>query len=157
MKQAAAFAVGFHEPNVVVLEIVFFGFDGAADGINDAAVGSEAEGGDFVVDILERLVEILRASSAIQKEQVKKKNSNTEASWKTSRLGLENEDASFLVDGPRRGWRRGCGPVKSEQHGFSDGLEFHEFDASVVGIVEIELPFAVAADFGLLRRASRRL
>ncbi len=29
-------------------------------------------------------------------------------------------------------------------------LELHEFDAGVVGIVEIELPFAVAADFGLL-------
>ena len=26
--------------------------------------------------------------------------------------------------------------------------EFHEFDASFVGVVEIELPFAVAADFG---------
>ena len=30
-----------------------------------------------------------------------------------------------------------------------DGLEFHEFDAGVVGIVEVELPFAVPADFGL--------
>src|SRR5712691_6550364 len=33
--------------------------------------------------------------------------------------------------------------------GLLHGCEFHEFDARVVGIVEIELPFAVAADFGL--------
>ena len=30
-----------------------------------------------------------------------------------------------------------------------DGFEFHKFDAGVVGIVEVELPLAVAADFGL--------
>ena len=34
--------------------------------------------------------------------------------------------------------------------GFFDGGEFHELDAGVVGVVEIELPFAIAADFGLL-------
>ena len=34
--------------------------------------------------------------------------------------------------------------------GLLRGREFHEFDAGVVGIVEIELPFAAAADFGLL-------
>ncbi len=28
------------------------------------------------------------------------------------------------------------------------GSEFHEFDASVVGIIEVELPFAVTADLG---------
>ena len=32
---------------------------------------------------------------------------------------------------------------------FLDGLKFHEFDASVVGVVDVELPFAVTADFGL--------
>ena len=31
---------------------------------------------------------------------------------------------------------------------FLNGLKFHEFDAGVVGIVKIELPFAAAADFG---------
>src|SRR2546430_14201041 len=31
---------------------------------------------------------------------------------------------------------------------FFGGLELHEFDASVVRVVEIELPFAVAADLG---------
>jgi len=63
LEQAAALAVDFLEPDVVVLEIVFFGFDVAAGGIDDAAVGSEREGGDFIVDVLEGLVEILRASS----------------------------------------------------------------------------------------------
>ena len=33
--------------------------------------------------------------------------------------------------------------------GLFDGFEFHEFDAGIVGVVEIELPFAVAADFRL--------
>src|SRR2546429_8978230 len=33
--------------------------------------------------------------------------------------------------------------------GLLRGCEFHEFNAGVVGIVGIELPFAVAADFGL--------
>ena len=61
LEKAAALAVGFLEPDVVVLEIVFFGFDVAADGIDDAAVGSKREGSDFIVDVLERLVEILGA------------------------------------------------------------------------------------------------
>jgi len=61
LEKAAALAVVFLEPDVVVLEIVFFGFDVAADGIGDAAVGCEAEGGDFFVDVLEGLVEILGA------------------------------------------------------------------------------------------------
>ena len=33
-----------------------------------------------------------------------------------------------------------------------DGSEFHEFDAGVVGVVEIELPLTIAADFGRLGR-----
>ena len=32
---------------------------------------------------------------------------------------------------------------------FLDGRKFHEFDAGGIGVVEIELPFAVAADLGL--------
>src|SRR3981189_2309038 len=32
----------------------------------------------------------------------------------------------------------------------SFGSELHEFDARVVGVVEIELPFAVSAEFGFL-------
>src|SRR2546428_13901848 len=32
--------------------------------------------------------------------------------------------------------------------GFLNGREFHKFDTGVVGIVEVELPFAVAADLG---------
>src|SRR6266571_2778119 len=32
--------------------------------------------------------------------------------------------------------------------GFLNGSEFHEFDASVIGVVEVELPLAVAANLG---------
>src|SRR5580658_9660525 len=35
--------------------------------------------------------------------------------------------------------------------GFLDWLEFHEFDAGLVGVVDVELPFAVAPDLGLFR------
>ncbi len=41
LEKAAALAVGFLKPDVVVLKIVFFGFDIAASGIDDAAVRSE--------------------------------------------------------------------------------------------------------------------
>src|SRR6266487_329534 len=37
--------------------------------------------------------------------------------------------------------------------GFLNGLEFHEFDAGVVGIIEVELPLAVAADLGFFGAA----
>lgn len=52
LKEAASFAVGVLNPDIVVLQIVFFSFDVAADGVGDASVGSEAEGGDFFVDVL---------------------------------------------------------------------------------------------------------
>src|SRR5215469_26052 len=41
----------------------------------------------------------------------------------------------------------GAGVVRTAR--FLDRSEFHQFDACSVGIVEIELPFAVAADFWL--------
>lgn len=62
LEQTAALAVGVLDPDIIVLQIVFLGFDVAAHGIDDAAVGSEREGGNFVVDILERFVEVLSAS-----------------------------------------------------------------------------------------------
>jgi hypothetical protein len=67
LEKAAAFAVGFLEPDIVVLKIVFFCFDVVADGIDDAAVGGEAESGDFFIDGLERFVEILSASRGNEK------------------------------------------------------------------------------------------
>ena len=77
LEQAAALAICFLDPDVIVLEIVFFGFDVAANGIDDAAVGSERESGDFVVDILERLVEILRASLRNETAAEREKNQRT--------------------------------------------------------------------------------
>ena len=35
--------------------------------------------------------------------------------------------------------------------GFFLGSEFHEFDAGLVGVVYVELPFTVAAEFGFFR------
>jgi hypothetical protein len=61
LQDAAAFAVGVLNPDVVVLQIIFFGFDVAAHGIGDAAIGGEAERGNLLVDILQRLFEILGA------------------------------------------------------------------------------------------------
>ncbi len=61
LENAAALAIGVLNKDVVVLKVVFFGFDVAADGVDDAAVGGEAESGDLVVDVLERLVEVLGA------------------------------------------------------------------------------------------------
>jgi hypothetical protein len=76
LEKAAALAVGFLKPDVVVLEIVFFGFDISADGIDDAAVGREAEGGDFFVDVLERFVEVLSAGLRHEKTAKNEKDQN---------------------------------------------------------------------------------
>jgi hypothetical protein len=60
-EEAFAFAAGFEEPDVIALEIVFFGFEHAADGKDHVAVGSVGEGGDFLVDVGNGLVEVLGA------------------------------------------------------------------------------------------------
>jgi hypothetical protein len=60
-EETLAFAAGFEEPDVVALEIVFFGFEHAADGEDDVAIGSVGEGGDFFVDVGYGLVEVLSA------------------------------------------------------------------------------------------------
>jgi len=54
------------------------------------------------------------------------------------------------IDGSRRKGRSwfGMRPSILGATGLLDGHEFHEFDEGVVRVVEIELPFAVAADFG---------
>jgi hypothetical protein len=38
------------DPDVVALEVELFGFEEAADGVNDSAVGSVGESGDVVVN-----------------------------------------------------------------------------------------------------------
>jgi len=58
-EEALAFAAGFEEPDVVALEIVLFGFEHAADGEDDVAVGGVGEGGDFLVDVGYGFVEVL--------------------------------------------------------------------------------------------------
>ena len=68
-EKAAALAAGVLEPNVIVLELVELGLETAIDGVGDAAVGAEGEGGDFFVDGLERLVEILGAGRRQEAER----------------------------------------------------------------------------------------
>jgi hypothetical protein len=50
-EQAAALAVGILEPDVIMLEVVFLGFEIAMDGEGDAAIGGIGEGGDVFVDV----------------------------------------------------------------------------------------------------------
>jgi hypothetical protein len=68
-KEAAALAVRFLEPDIVVVEVVEFGFEATMNRIGDAAVGGEGEGGDVLFDGLERLVEILGAGRGREKEK----------------------------------------------------------------------------------------
>src|SRR6266403_2442613 len=61
-EETAALAAEVLNPDVVVLErVVNFCFHSAINGVNDAAVGGVGEGGDVLVDGLERFVEILGA------------------------------------------------------------------------------------------------
>ena len=75
LQDAAALAISVLNKDVVVLKVVFFGFDVAANGVDDAAVGREAKSGDLFVDVLEGFVEILSAgvrNSAAANDKKKK-------------------------------------------------------------------------------------
>jgi hypothetical protein len=74
LEEAAALAVGVLDPDVVVLQIVFFGLDVVPDGVGDAAIGGEREGGDFFVDVLDGLVEILSPCGWNENTAAYKKN-----------------------------------------------------------------------------------
>ena len=53
----ASLAVWLVNPDVVVLEVVKLGFELVIGGKSDGVVGTEGEGGDFVVDGMKRIVE----------------------------------------------------------------------------------------------------
>jgi len=137
-EESAALAVGFLEPDIVVLEVVGSCFEFAIDGIDDAAVGGVGEGGDFVVDGLERFVKILGAGGK-----------GTAAGEKTEQRAELAEPSGSGCESRGRSWFRARAGVFGTA-GFLRGREFHKFDTSVVGIVEVELPFTAAADFGFL-------
>src|SRR5579883_127076 len=59
LEDAATLAAGFLDPDIVVLEVVLLGLKAAIYGVNDAAIGGKGEGGDFVVDGLQRLIDFL--------------------------------------------------------------------------------------------------
>ena len=106
LEQTAALAVSFLDPDVVVLQIVFFGFDIAANGIDDAAVGSERESGDFVVDVLEGLVEILSVNSRNENTAAEEKNQRTET-LEVDELGWKAERGHGWGWGAVYGWQQG--------------------------------------------------
>jgi hypothetical protein len=58
-EKTSALAVRVLNPDVVVLEVVKLGFEAVIDGKSDGVVGTEREGGDFVVDGMKRIVEVL--------------------------------------------------------------------------------------------------
>src|SRR5207302_602507 len=56
-EKMASLAVWLVNPDVVVLEVVKLGFELVIGGKSDGVVGTEGEGGDFVVDGMKRIVE----------------------------------------------------------------------------------------------------
>src|SRR5712692_491622 len=64
--------------------------------------------------------------------------------------GCESKGKSWLGGHLRSGLRPGMRTGIVGAAGFLHGSEFHQFDTGVVRVVEIELPFAVAADLGFL-------
>ncbi len=60
-EKAVALAVGFLEPDVVVLEVVELGLEPVINGKRDGVVGAEGKGGDFGLDGAEGIVEVLSA------------------------------------------------------------------------------------------------
>src|SRR5882724_286054 len=112
-EKAAALARGVLQPDVVVFEVVELGFETAVDGIDDAAVGSVGESGDLFVDGLQGLVEILSFGGwqrAAAHDRTYERTKTAEQAKSAERKGAGH----FL--GP------GCGPVNSEQQGFSLGV-----------------------------------
>ncbi len=112
-EETTALAARILKPNIVVLEVVFFGLEMAIDGIGDAAVGGVGEGGDFLVDGLEWLVEILSFGGrqrAAAHDGTHERTETTEPTKAAERTGTSH------CLGP------GCGPVYSEQQGFCTGV-----------------------------------
>ena len=85
-EDAAAFAARFLDPDVVVLEVVLFGFEVVVDGKGDAAVGSKREGGDFFVDGGGRLVEILGVGGGADRRANTEDAENTEGTEKRRKI-----------------------------------------------------------------------
>ena len=113
-EKAAALAAGVLEPDVVVFEVVELGFEFAVDGVDDAAVGSVGEGGDFFVDGLEGLVEILGSRALWKEEKEREEEKKINAESETRRRG-RREDWLMAWDDPRcrdcsRAAARACTP-----------------------------------------------
>src|SRR5205085_6312029 len=88
LEKAVAMAASILDPDVVVLEVVALGFQFVIDGKGDGVVGTEGEGGDFVVDGAERILEVLGASGRGEEREKKNINAeNPEETQRTRRVG----------------------------------------------------------------------
>src|SRR5260370_19347887 len=113
-EETAALAASVLDPDVVVLKrVVDFCFPLAIDGIDDASVGGVGEGGDFFVDGLEGLVEILGAGG-------RQRAAAYEGTDQRAKTAEPAKSAYGTGTGHCLG--PGCGPVNSEQQGFCAGL-----------------------------------
>src|SRR2546430_150435 len=144
-EKTAALAVGVLEPGVIVLEVVELGFEVAMNGIDDAVVGSKREGSDVFVDGLEGLIEILGeggGNGAAAQEDAEQRTHRAEPEQAVRGAGTGHGLCATSLYGM---WRR----VGIAARGLR-GFELHELDAGEVGVIDVEGPFAVAADLGLV-------
>ncbi len=96
-----------------MFEVVFLRFEVTIDGVDDAAVGSVGEGGDFFFDGLQRLVEILGASGGQRAAAHNRAHKRTESAEPAK--SAYGTGAGHCL-GP------GCGPVYPEQQGVCTGV-----------------------------------
>jgi hypothetical protein len=101
-EEAAALAVGFEEEDVVALVVVLFGFVHAADGEGDAAVGGVGEGGDFLVNVDEGLIEVLGGGGERGEEEEEGGEEEKEAG-EESQFGQNPGTEGFLTPAKRTG------------------------------------------------------
>ena len=113
-QESAALAASVLDPDVIMFErVVNFCFHSAIDGIGDASVRRVSEGGDVLVDGLERFVEILGLSG----------RQGTAADDGTyERTEMPEPAKSACGTGTGHCLEPGCGPVYSEQQGFCVGV-----------------------------------
>jgi len=108
-EDAAAFSARVLNPDVVVLEIVFFVVNIAADAKGDAAVGGDGERGEFFVDGEGGFVELLSGSDA-RKEKTRNNTEDTEAKStedkekreNKTRINTEGTEAECIEDTEKR-------------------------------------------------------
>src|SRR5215472_12582579 len=98
-KTAALAAIRFLNPDIVVLEVVEFGFDVVVGGEGEAPVGSEGEAGDFFVDGLERLVEVLGAGGTREEKRCNTEDTEEDAQSPQRRMKGRRKTRTLKPEG----------------------------------------------------------